>query len=87
MNDPITGFLALSSPLVRALSDASPEDLSFEPIAIMLPRGDPDFGWRLTLGSRVFGSGEIFEIYRKYVCGITPHVWLWGAARIVETPG
>jgi len=53
-----------------------PEDLSFEPIAIMLPRGDPDFGWRLTLGSRVFGSGEIFEIYRKYVCGITPHVWL-----------
>jgi ABC-type amino acid transport substrate-binding protein len=47
-----------------------PEDLSFEPFAIMLPRGD----WELRLAvnttlARLFRSGEILELYGKYFGG------------------
>ena len=47
-----------------------PEDLSFEPFAIMLPRGD----WELRLAvntvlARLFRSGEIVELYGKYFGG------------------
>ncbi len=47
-----------------------PEDLSFEPFAIMLPRGD----WELRLAvnttlARLFRSGDILELYGKYFGG------------------
>jgi glutamate/aspartate transport system substrate-binding protein len=47
-----------------------PEDLSFEPFAIMLPRGD----WELRLAvnttlARLFRSGEILDLYGKYFGG------------------
>jgi glutamate/aspartate transport system substrate-binding protein len=58
--------------LARAanLQDATllPEDLSFEPFAIMLPRGD--WAFRLAVNTalaRVFRSGEIIELYSKYL--------------------
>ena len=44
-----------------------PEDLSFEPFAIMLPRGDWTF--RLAVNAalaRYFRSGQIVELYTKY---------------------
>jgi len=44
-----------------------PEDLSFEPFAIMLPRGDWTF--RLAVNAalaRYFRSGQIIELYTKY---------------------
>src|SRR5262249_17332237 len=54
-----------------------PDDLSFEPFAIMLPRGDPDFRLAINSGlARVFRSGEIIEIYSKYFRGVSPHLWL-----------
>jgi ABC-type amino acid transport substrate-binding protein len=48
-----------------------PEDLSFEPLAIMLPRGD--WAFRLaanTALARVFRSGEIVGLYTKYLGGV-----------------
>jgi glutamate/aspartate transport system substrate-binding protein len=44
-----------------------PEDLSFEPYAIALPRGDS--GLRLAVNaalSRIYGEGEIVAIFRKW---------------------
>ncbi|HEY6254316.1 MAG TPA: amino acid ABC transporter substrate-binding protein [Xanthobacteraceae bacterium] len=44
-----------------------PEDLSFEPFAIMLPRGDVEF--RLAVNAalaRFFRSGEILALHSKY---------------------
>jgi glutamate/aspartate transport system substrate-binding protein len=56
-----------------------PDDLSFEPFAIVLPRGD--FAFRLAVNTgiaRVFRSGEVIELYTKYFSGIAqrPSVWL-----------
>jgi ABC-type amino acid transport substrate-binding protein len=56
-----------------------PDDLSFEPFAIMLPRGD--WAFRLAVNSglaRLFRSGEVIEIYTRYFSGIAqrPSVWL-----------
>ena len=48
-----------------------PEDLSFEPFAIMLPRGD--WAFRLAVNTalaRVFRSGEIVGLYTKYLGGV-----------------
>jgi glutamate/aspartate transport system substrate-binding protein len=43
------------------------EDLSFEPFAIMLPRGDWQFRLAVNSGlSRIFRSGEIVELHTKY---------------------
>ncbi len=56
-----------------------PDDLSFEPFAIMLPRGDPAFRLAVNTGiARVFRSGEVIELYTKYFSGIAqrPSVWL-----------
>jgi len=54
-----------------------PDDLSFEPFAIVLPRGDPDFRLAINSGlARVFRSGEIIEIYSKHFRGVPPHLWL-----------
>src|SRR5262249_8824119 len=44
-----------------------PEDLSFEPFAIMLPRGDWAFRLAVNTGlARIFRSGEIVELYTRY---------------------
>jgi ABC-type amino acid transport substrate-binding protein len=56
-----------------------PDDLSFEPFAIVLPRGDYEF--RLAVNSalsQVFRSGEVVELYTKYFTGIAqrPSAWL-----------
>src|SRR5215813_6690920 len=47
-----------------------PDDLSFEPFAIMLPRGD--WAFRLAVNTalaHVFRSGEILGLYTKYLGG------------------
>ena len=56
-----------------------PDDLSFEPFAIMLPRGDWAFRLAVNTGlARVFRSGEVIELYTKYFSGVAlrPSVWL-----------
>jgi ABC-type amino acid transport substrate-binding protein len=54
-----------------------PEDLSFEPFAIMLPRGDWAFRLAVNTGlARVFRSGEILDLYGKYFSGERPSLWL-----------
>jgi glutamate/aspartate transport system substrate-binding protein len=56
-----------------------PDDLSFEPFAIMLPRGDWAFRLAVNAGlARLFRSGEVIEIYTRYFSGIAqrPSVWL-----------
>src|SRR5262249_61034206 len=48
-----------------------PDDLSFEPFAIMLPRGD--WAFRLAVNTalaQVFRSGEILGLYTKYLGGV-----------------
>jgi glutamate/aspartate transport system substrate-binding protein len=44
-----------------------PEDLSFEPFAIMLPRGD--WAFRLAVNTalaQIFRSGDVLDLYSKY---------------------
>ncbi len=56
-----------------------PDDLSFEPFAIMLPRGDAAFRLAVNTGlARVFRSGEVIELYTRYFSGVAqrPSVWL-----------
>lgn len=61
--------------LVGALSKAKdpkalvmlPDDLSFEPYGIVLPRGDADFRLAVnTALSQIYGSGEIAEIFNRW---------------------
>ena len=54
------------------------EDLSFEPFAIMLPRGD--WAFRLAVNtalSHVFRSGEIVELYTRYFGDVGPGASSW----------
>jgi len=56
-----------------------PDDLSFEPFAIVLPQGD--WAFRLAVNSglaKLFRSGEVIQIYSKYFgdLGFRPSVWL-----------
>ena len=56
-----------------------PDDLSFEPFAIMLPRGDAAFRLAVNTGiARLFRSGEVIELYTRYFSGVAqrPSVWL-----------
>ena len=56
-----------------------PDDLSFEPFAIMLPRGDWAFRLAVNTGlAQVFRSGEVIEIYTRYFSGVAqrPSVWV-----------
>ena len=56
-----------------------PDDLSFEPFAIMLPRGDWAFRLAVNAGlARVFRSGEIVELYTKYFSAFAsqPSPWI-----------
>lgn len=44
-----------------------PDDLSFEPYGIVLPRGDAAFRLAVNTGlSRIYGSGEIVEIFGRW---------------------
>jgi glutamate/aspartate transport system substrate-binding protein len=55
-----------------------PDDLSFEPFAIMLPRGDWAFRLAVNTGlAQVFRSGEIIEIYTKYFSTLAPRPSAW----------
>jgi ABC-type amino acid transport substrate-binding protein len=56
-----------------------PEDLSFEPFAIMLPRGDWEFRLAVNTGlARIFRSGAVVELYTKYFGGFgrQPSTWV-----------
>jgi glutamate/aspartate transport system substrate-binding protein len=60
--------------LARALNARDftmlPEDLSFEPFAIMLPRGD--WAFRLAVNTaiaQIFRSGDVLDLYTKYFSG------------------
>jgi len=56
-----------------------PDDLSFEPFAIVLPLGDWPFRLAVnTALAKIFRSGEIVQIYGKYFgdIGFHPSVWL-----------
>jgi ABC-type amino acid transport substrate-binding protein len=56
-----------------------PEDLSFEPFAIVLPRGDWAFRLAVNTGlAQTFRSGDVLQIYNKYFAdlGFRPSVWL-----------
>jgi ABC-type amino acid transport substrate-binding protein len=81
----IDGF-ATDKLVLLALADAAnlrdytllPDDLSFEPFAIMLPRGDWAFRLAVNTGlARVFRSGEIIEIYTKYFSTLAPRPSAW----------
>jgi ABC-type amino acid transport substrate-binding protein len=55
-----------------------PDDLSFEPFAIMVPRGDWAFRLAVNTGlARVFRSGEVIEIYTKYFSTLAPRPSAW----------
>jgi glutamate/aspartate transport system substrate-binding protein len=56
-----------------------PDDLSFEPFAIMVPRGDWAFRLAVNAGlADVFRSGEVITIYNKHFSSVAwrPSVWL-----------
>jgi len=56
-----------------------PDDLSFEPFAIVLPLGDWAFRLAVNTGlAKIFRSGEIVQNYSKYFgdIGFRPSVWL-----------
>jgi glutamate/aspartate transport system substrate-binding protein len=55
-----------------------PEDLSFEPFAIVLPRGD--WAFRLAVNTslaQTFRSGEVLAIYNKYFADLGFHHSVW----------
>ena len=61
-----------------------PEDLSFEPFAIVLPRGDWAFRLAVNTGlSRIFRSGEIVELHTKYFSGLGRSASNWVGAVFV----
>ena len=56
-----------------------PDDLSFEPFAIVLPHGDWAFRLAVNTGlAKIFRTGEIVRIYSKYFrdIGFHPSGWL-----------
>jgi glutamate/aspartate transport system substrate-binding protein len=56
-----------------------PDDLSFEPFAIVLPHGDWAFRLAVNTGlAKIFRTGEIVQIYSKYFSdiGFHPSGWL-----------
>jgi len=81
----VDGF-ATDKLVLLALAQASnlqdftllPDDLSFEPFGIMLPRGDWAFRLAVNTGlAHVFRSGEIVEIYTKYFSTLAPRPSAW----------
>jgi glutamate/aspartate transport system substrate-binding protein len=58
-----------------------PEDLSYEPYAIALPRGDSDFRLAVNRGlSHLYSSHTILDIYLKWFAAIGPSPGLMPAA-------
>jgi len=58
-----------------------PEDLSYEPYAIALPRGDSDFRLAVNRGlSHLYSSPTILDIYLKWFATIGPSPGLMSAA-------
>jgi glutamate/aspartate transport system substrate-binding protein len=58
-----------------------PDDLSFEPFAIVLPHGDSAFRLAVNTGlARIFRTGEIVQIYTKYFSDIDFHPSGWVGA-------
>jgi glutamate/aspartate transport system substrate-binding protein len=56
-----------------------PDDLSFEPFALILPRGDWAFRLAVNTGlARLFRTGEIVELYTKFFSGFAsqPSPWI-----------
>jgi len=56
-----------------------PDDLSFEPFAITLPRGDWAFRLAVNTGlAEIFRSGDVVAIYNSYFANVNwqPSVWL-----------
>ena len=73
-------FVLLALARAESLRDFMllPDDLSFEPFAIMLPRGD--WAFRLAVNTalaHVFRSGEILGLYTKYLGGVGLGVSNW----------
>ena len=73
-------FVLLALAQAESLRDFTllPDDLSFEPFAIMLPRGD--WAFRLAVNTalaHVFRSGEILGLYTKYLAGVGLGVSNW----------
>src|SRR5262249_7209182 len=73
-------FVLLALARAESLRDFMllPDDLSFEPFAIMLPRGD--WAFRLAVNTalaHVFRSGEILGLYTKYLAGVGLGVSNW----------
>jgi ABC-type amino acid transport substrate-binding protein len=61
-----------------------PEDLSFEPFAITLPRGDWAFRLAVNTGlARIFRSGEIVELYTRYFSTLGRGASNWAGAVFV----
>ncbi len=72
-------LLALMQGPNRQEFNLLPDDLSFEPFAIVLPQGDWAFRLAVNTGlAKIFRSGEILQIYSKYFSdvGFRPSVWL-----------
>jgi glutamate/aspartate transport system substrate-binding protein len=60
-------LLAMAQALGQREFTMLPEDLSFEPFAIMLPRGD--WAFRLAVNTalaQIFRSGDVLDLYSKY---------------------
>jgi glutamate/aspartate transport system substrate-binding protein len=58
-----------------------PEDLSFEPFGIMLPRGDWAFRLAVNTGlAEIFRSGDIVELYTKHFSGLSRGASNWVGA-------
>jgi glutamate/aspartate transport system substrate-binding protein len=54
-----------------------PEDLSVEPFAIMLPRGDWAFRLAVNTGlARLFRGGDVIELHTKYFSGMGSSMWI-----------
>jgi glutamate/aspartate transport system substrate-binding protein len=73
-------FVLLALAQAESLRDLTllSDDLSFEPFAIMLPRGD--WAFRLAVNTalaHVFRSGEILGLYTKYLGGVGLGVSNW----------
>jgi glutamate/aspartate transport system substrate-binding protein len=72
-------LLSMAQAIDRRELRLLPEDLSFEPFAIMLPQGDWAFRLAVNAGlARVYRSGEIVEIYNKWFSDLSqrPSVWV-----------
>jgi ABC-type amino acid transport substrate-binding protein len=74
-----TVLLALAQAANMREFTVLPDDLSFEPFAIVLPRGDWELRLAVNTGlAQVFRSGDIIELYTRYFSSIArnPSNWL-----------